>query len=248
MHNLIKQIYEDIPSRLTKSYYGKKIMAAYNAYGSGYDFCRFYACENPEVGFGTVYIYNSSMVIDGSVNADDISMLIKMTKPANIEISGGTLLQPEGYAMRHRTLFKAVPNKTDVDFSNVNVNTNAEDCYKILAESFENMGSFEDWYVDISHRIRHGVSELYYYGDTTVTKNFDIDGFVFVSHIATAETARGKGGARRLLYCLAERFAKEEKEVHLFALDHRKTFYEAIGFEPVAEDILFERKELLIGD
>ena len=63
MHNVIKQIYEDIPSRLTKSYYGKKIMAAYNAYGSGYDFCRFYACENPDGSFGTVHIYNSSMVI-----------------------------------------------------------------------------------------------------------------------------------------------------------------------------------------
>lgn len=215
-------------------------MAAYNAYGSGYDFCRFYACNNSDGSTGTVHIYNSSMVIDGSVDADDISMLIKMTKPANIEISGGMLLQQDGYTMRHRTLFKAVPDKTDVNFDNVTVNSRMEECYKILAEGFENMGSFEDWYVDISHRIRHGVSELYCYGDTTVTKNFDIDGFVFVSHIATAEAARGKSGARRLLYCLADKFEKEGKGVHLFALDHRKTFYEAIGFEPVAEDILYE--------
>ncbi len=200
-------------------------MAAYNAYGSGYDFCRFYACENPGGSIGTVHIYNSSMVIDGSADTDDISMLIKMTKPANIEISGGTLLQPDGYAVRHRTLFKAVPNKTDVDFNNVTVNSRMENCYKILAESLENMGSFQDWYVDISHRIRHGVSGLYYYGETTVTQDFDIDGFVFVSHIATAEAARGKGGARRLLYCLAERFAKEEKAMHLFALDHLNYYF-----------------------
>lgn len=245
MQPLIKQIFEDLPSRLTKNYYGRKILAAYNAYGSGYDFCRFYSCENPDGSFGTVHIYNSSMVVDGSVDADDIVTLIKMTKPANIEISGGTVLKADGYQKRHRTLFRALPHETDIDFADITVNGNAEECYKILAESFENMGSFEDWYVDISHRIRHGVSELYYCGETTVTRNFDIDGFVFVSHIATAESARGKGAARRLLYCLADRFAKEEKSMHLFALDHRKTFYEAIGFEPIAEDTLYE---LLIGD
>lgn len=233
---MIKQIYDGIPERLTKSYYGRKILAAYKAYGSGYDFCRFYACGNG----GTVHIYNSSMVIDGDVDSEDVSLLIKMTKPANIEISGGTLLQPDGYEMRHRTLFRAVSQSTDIDFANITVNGNAEECYKILAESFENMGGFEDWYVDISHRIRHGVSELYYCGDTTVTKNFDIDGFVFVSHIATAESARGKGAARRLLYCLADKFEKEGKAMHLFALDHRKTFYEAIGFVPASEDIIYE--------
>lgn len=242
---MIKQIFEDVPERLTKSYYGRKILAAYNAYGSGYGFCRFYACENGGVSGGTVHIYNSSMVIDGDVNAEDASMLIKMTKPASIEISGGTILKADGYKTRRRTLFRAVPHETDIDFADITVNANAEECYKILSESFENMGSFEDWYVDISHRIRHGVSELYYCGDTTVTKNFDIDGFAFVSYIATAKSARGKGSARRLLYCLADKFEKEGKGMHLFALDHRKTFYEAIGFKPVAEDILYE---LLIGD
>lgn len=244
MYAVIKQIYDGIAERLTDSYYGRKIMAAYKAYGAGYDFCRFYSCESSDGSFGTVHIYNSSMVIDGKVNMDDITVLIKMTKPVNIEISGGTSLPPDGYKMCRRTLFKAVPNKTDVVFNNVTVNSRGSDCYKILAEGFENMGSFEDWYVDISHRIRHGVSELYYYGETTVTKNFDLDGFVFISHIATAKAARGKGSARRLLYCLAEKFESEGKSVHLFALDHRKTFYEAIGFEPVAEDILYE----LIGD
>lgn len=232
---MIKQIFEGIPERLTESYYGRKILAAYNAYGSEYGFCRFYACGN-----GTVHIYNSSMVADGEINTEDVSLLIKMTKPANIEISGGTILEAEGYEMRHRTLFRAVPKSTDVLFGDITVNGCAGECYKILSESFENMGSFEDWYVDISHRIRHGVSELYYYGDATVTKNFDIDGFAFVSHIATAKSARGKGAARRLLYCLADKFEKEGKGMHLFALDHRKTFYETIGFEPVAEDILYD--------
>ena len=117
-----------------------------------------------------------------------------------------------------------------------------EECYEILKESFDSFGSFDEWYVDISHRIRHGVSGLYLYEKTTVTKYFDIDGFVFVSGIATAASERGKGTARRVLRCLAEEFRTEGKRMYLFALDHRKSFYEAIGFLPVGGDILFEMK------
>ena len=102
------------------------------------------------------------------------------------------------------------------------------------------MGDFDKWYVDISHRIRHGVSELYLYDRTTVTKSFDIDGYVFLSHIATAKSERGKETARRLLRCLAEKYNNEGKEAYLFARDHRRSFYESIGFEPVKEDILYE--------
>lgn len=241
---MIKQIYEDVPSRLTDSYYGKKIAAAYKAYGGEYGFCRFYACENGDESFGTAHIYNSSMVVDGAVNPEDIRTLVNFTKPLTVEIAEGTISRLDGYRPLHRTLFKAVPRETDVNFADVTVNGGFKRCYKILAESFENMGRFEEWYVDISHRVRHGVSRIYLYGDTTVTENFDVDGFVFVSHIATAKSARGKGSARRLLYRLADKFEKEGKSVHLFALDHRKNFYETIGFTPVAEDILYE----LIGD
>ncbi|MCM1330750.1 MAG: GNAT family N-acetyltransferase [Ruminococcus sp.] len=240
---MIKQIYGDVCERCTDSYYGKKIAAAYQSYGGEYGFCRFFACENGGT-FGTVHIYNSSMVVDGTVNPEDIRTLVNFTKPLSIEIAPGTLSALDGYSPRHRTLFKAVPRETDVNFTDVTVNGDFKRCYEILAESFENMGRFEEWYVDISHRARHGVSELYLHGDTTVTENFDLDGFVFVSHIATAKAARGQGSARRLLYSLADKFEKEGKEVHLFALDHRKKFYETIGFTPVAEDTLYE----LIGD
>ena len=56
----MKRIYRGIPQRLTDSYYGKKIKAAFLAYGGEYDFCKFYAC-----GEGTVHIYNSAMILTG---------------------------------------------------------------------------------------------------------------------------------------------------------------------------------------
>lgn len=234
----MKQIYDGISELITETYYGYKILAAYLAYGSEYDFCKFYSCGN-----GVVHIYNSSMVIDGDVDISELEMLIEMVKPVTIEVTSKLALQASAcYLQHHRTLFRLSSNKTDVNTDCVKVNNFTRDCYKILKESFGNMGDFDSWYVDINHRIRHQVSNLYLYDNTTVTQQFDINKFVFLSHIATAESARGKGTARRFLYFLAEQYQKEGCEAYLWALDHRKSFYESIGFEPIAEDILYEMK------
>lgn len=232
----VQQIYEDPSRRLTDSYYGKKIYSAYLAYGGELGFCRFYSC-----GEGTVHLYRSSMVIDGAVDPEDISTLVRMTKPLNIEVSGDTSLKPDGYKAMRRTLFGAVPKESgSTEYLNVTCHKDMEKCFEILSEGFENMGRFDEWYVDISHRVRHGISELYLSGGTTVTKSFEAGGFVFLSHIATARDGRGKGGARRLLYRLAEKFEGEGKAAYLFAFDYRKSFYEAIGFKPAAEDIYYQ--------
>ena len=232
----MKQIYDGIPELVTESYYGYKILAAYRAYGAEYDFCKFYSS-----GDGIVHIYNSSMVIDGNVDLSELEMFIKMTKPVTIELSRLYDLQTGlAYQKHNRTMFRLKPSETDVDTGAVKVNNFTGECYEILSESFENMGNFENWYVDINHRIRHKVANLYLFDSTTATQQFNINGFVFLSHIATAKAARGKGTARRLLCHLAEKYESENCKAYLWALDHRKSFYESIGFEPVAEDILYE--------
>ncbi len=242
MSALIKRIYENISERVTDSYYGKKITAAYLAYGGKYEFCRFYACDDGERS-GTVHIYNSSMVIDGICSQEDISFLIEMTKPISIEMSSRSALHiPEYYFKKHRTFFQGVPSETHIDPSDIVLNGEFEKCFDILKESFDDLGSFDSWYVDISHRIRHGVSGIYLYGSSTVTKCFDIGGSVFVSGIATAVNERGKGAVGKLLGYLAGEFEKEGKKMCLFALDHRKTFYLSVGFVPADEDILYEWK------
>lgn len=234
----MKQIYDGIPELVTKSYYGYKILAAYRAYGAEYDFCKFYSC-----GKGIIHIYNSSMVIDGKCDVSELKTFVKMLKPITIEMSSDLALQfKDGYEQHHRTLFGLKSYNVDVDDSSVKVNSCAAECHKILVESFENMGSYENWYVDINHRVRHKVANLYLFDSTTATQQFNINGFVFLSHIATAKAARGKGTARRLLYYLAKKYEAENCKAYLWALDHRKSFYESIGFEPVAEDILYEMK------
>lgn len=233
---MIKQIYEGILESVSDSYYGYKILAAYLAYGAKYEFCKFYSCGN-----GIIHIYNSTMVIDGNVDTSELELFIEMTKPLSIEASSEVPLQNLTLYKKHkRTLFRLNAYDTDIKFDDVKVNSFTSECYKILSESFENIGDFDAWYVDINHKIRHKVSNLYLFDNTTVTQQFNINGFIFLSHIATAIASRGKGSARRLLYCLAKKYQAEGCNSYLWALENRKSFYETIGFAPVAEDILYE--------
>ena len=235
---MIKQIFEITPEMITDSYYGRKILAAYNAYGGGYDFCRFYSCGN-----GMIHVYNTSMVIDGNIDLDETEMFINMTKPVTVEADIKTSLQLGGqYCEKHRTLFHVKSGDTNIEINCVKANSCAEKCFEILNESFDDMLSYDDWYVDISHRIRHNVSKLYLYESTTITQQFNIDGFIFLSHIATAKSKRGRGTARELLRLLGGEAEKRGETAYLFARDERYSFYESIGFEPVYEDILYEMK------
>lgn len=235
---MIKQIFDITPEMVTDSYYGRKILAAFYAYGGDYDFCRFYSC-----GSGLIHAYNAGMVIDGDTDINEAEMFIRMTKPAAVEVKSNIALQlGSAYKKVHRTLFHVKSAESGINHDAVKVNSSTDKCFAVLRESFDKMLSYDDWYVDISHRIRHNVSKLYWYDSTTVTQQFNINGFIFLSHIATAPYARGMGTARKLLWLLGSEAEKHGENAYLFALDHRCSFYETIGFESVGEDILYEMK------
>lgn len=238
MYDVIKQIFDVTPEMVTDSYYGRKILAAFYAYGGDYDFCRFYSC-----GSGLIHTYNAGMVIDGDPDINEAEMLIRMTKPVAVEVKSNIALQLDSaYEKVHRTLFRVKSAESGINFNDVKANSYTDKCFAVLKESFDKMVSYDDWYVDISHRIRHNVSKLYWYDSSTVTQQFNINGFVFLSHIATAPYARGRGTARKLLWLLGSEAEKRGENAYLFALDHRRSFYETIGFESVGEDILYEMK------
>lgn len=238
MYNVIKQIFDVSSEMVTDSYYGRKILAAFYAYGGDYNFCRFYSCEG-----GLIHIYNAGMVIDGDPDINEVEMFICMTKPAAVEAKSDIALQLcSAYEKVHRTLFRVKSVESGIDPNNVKVNSYTDKCFAVLNKSFDKMLSYDDWYVDISHRIRHNISKLYWYDNTTVTQQFNINGFVFLSHIATAPHTRGRGTARKLLWLIGSEAEKSGETAYLFALDHRRSFYETIGFEPVGEDILYEMK------
>ncbi len=234
---MIKQIFEYDNSDFTDSWYGKKIRAYLEAYGTGYDFCRLYKADSG----GRILVYNSTMTADGEFDRDELHGFINMLNPVTVEVSKRIPLQlDESYTAYTKTLFKGVSRENNIDSGAVMKNSQLKDVYNILEESF-GLTEFDAWYTDTSHRVRHGVSDIFLYGNTTVTKLFDVDNFVFLSHIATGTADRGKGTARNLLYWLCDECKKQRKDVYLYAKDERVSFYEGICFEAVDKDIFYEK-------
>lgn len=236
MSAVISRSYDENVS-LTDSWYGKKIRAYLNAYGTKYDFCRLYSSESG----GNILTYNGTITADGDFESDELSGFISILNPTTVEVPNGQALKlDKSYKASKIILFKASKNFNDIKLNGVKQNILLDKIFPILNESF-GITEYESWYVDISHRIRHGVSDIFLFKTTTVTKVFDIDNFVYLSYIATAKCDRGRGNAGKLLHMLCGEYIKQGKSVYLYAREERRSFYESIGFIPEKNEILYEK-------
>lgn len=221
---------------------GRRIISYLNAYGTGYDFCRFYkSCE------GIILIINSTMLICGNdFDCDELNIFVDMHNPFRIEGNQDAIrmINNNGYMSLHRTTFELVPCEHDIDANDVNFEPKLDDVYAILTEGFPNLSDYPLWLADTSHRVRHGTSRVLTYKDcTTATLSYDINGYVLVSQVATKISARGSGYARRFLTWLAEYLNNQGKIAVLYALDIRESFYREIGFKAVSEEFVLEKTE-----
>ena len=234
---MIKQVFSADNVCFGRNIIGGKIASAVTAYGTGYDFCRLYYADSG----GYILAYNGSMLCDGVFDDNELSEFAGMLNADNIEMSSDNTLHIGcEYKKVGRTLFELIPKENDIERGRVKQNTLLHECFEIISAGF-GITDYDPWYVDISHRIRHGVSDIFLYNSTTVTKVFDYNGMVFLSHIATAPQARGKGTARSLLYYLCGELSRGGKKVYLYARDERRSFYEDAGFCPVRYDCFYEK-------
>ena len=221
-------------------YYGKKVDSYYKAYGTRYDFCRFYSNDNG----GIILMYNALAVVCGEgFDADELTEFIRVFSPASIEMPPDlfSILVISGYTAKRRTMFRMAAFPTQ-SREKLHINKDFPLAFSILREGFPmTEDDYPQWYTDLSHRIRHGTAALYTYGGhSTAALQFCADGFAFVSHIATAENERGKGYAREMLYKISAAFDKSGDVGYLWALGHRTSYYSSIGFTPVGHDFLLE--------
>lgn len=234
---MIKQVFSADNAVFGYNIIGGKIASAVSAYGMGYDFCRLYHADSG----GNILAYNGVMLADGAFDPEELSVFTRTLNPDTIEMSSDIALHMDReYKRIGRTLFELIPKENYIDNDSVKQNTLLDICFDIISEGF-GITDHDPWYVDISHRIRHGVSDIFLYESTTVTKLFDYGGMVFLSHIATAPEARGKGNARNLLYYLCGKLSQDGKRVFLYARDERRSFYEESGFIPVGYDHFYEK-------
>ena len=215
-----------------------KIEALINSYGDCYDFCSYFFADG-----AVLSKYYGDFVIAGKIddnNAEEIARFIQLSGFSAIlcEISNGKVLEKYFDTAGHTTFVSNIvefsPQKAEAIDGALVKNPSLDEVYEILSEAFEL--DYESWYVDASHRVRHGVSDYYVFdGKSTVCVAFDIRKNVFLSLVGTKRQERGKGTATKMLKTLCSELTSQGKKISLICLDERLDFYKNTGFVSVGK-------------
>ena len=249
---MIRQVIGELKlneSCLSYDHFGRKIRSLFIAYGTGFEFCRFFEIYESETK-GYICIFNAGMVISTSseINVESLAPFILMTKPFKIEGKNAILLKLKDclkgeYKSYERTLFEYLNNQCSEEIQ-VNEYPKLDIVYDIIDESFPNSFDYPLWLTDASHKIRHHISKIYLYNNcTTLTIEYDMDNYVLISQVATKISQRGKGFAGRLLCYTCDRLLCIGRKPVLYAKDNRISFYKSIGFKEIERNIVLERIE-----
>lgn len=228
---MIKRIDNDnelnlLLKRLDNGVEAQKIKALAACYGAKYDFCRFYGAGN-----SVLCGLNGEYILCGCDDPDELAEFFEFAGFSEIFCSFGA-----GDELAKRLCCR----REDIDLMRfigegaaceTERETPLEELYEILKTGFDI--EFEPWYLDISHRIRHGVARTRRLGDSALVIQHEIGGAALLSQIATLPRSRGKGNAARLIRAVCAELYPSA--VYILCEDKLFGFYERVGFE-------FERK------
>ena len=202
----------------------QKIRSLLLAYGTNYDFCRFFTAENAALAQ-----LNGDFVISdfGETDFGELSEFLNFSGFSEIFCSDylGQILEKRldvKWESVNLMRFAGVPEKREPEILTPN------EAYRIIKTGFE--FDFEPWYLDMSHRVRHGVSRLYGLDGAALAVQYNLNGEALLSQVATLPEKRGKGCARRLISAVCAEL--HESEVFVLCEDRLLGFYEKIGFVP----------------
>lgn len=231
---MIKQIYNEaeflqLPE---KGLEAQKIRALFNAYGAKYDFCRFYRQSDSYIS-----VLDRSFVIceDANADYDELANFLCMQGFTDVfcsDTAGKALSDRLGCGFNKVNLMKFCGNSPSVQFNDTPA---LSDVYKIISEGFDI--EFEPWYLDMSHRVRHGISKCCVLdGKAALVIQHDLNGEALLSQVASLKAHRGEGMAKKLVSSVAANLAPSE--VYVVCEDDLVGFYEKCGFEVVGKKCL----------
>lgn len=206
----------------------QKICALLRAYGTKYDFCRFFVSD-----FFILCEMNGSFVVCGLGTKDNDNI----DELADFFVFGGfsEIFCSETLGERLEKLLHCNMKTVNlmrfsgeaVGCVEVEKSPPLDDVYKILKTAFD--FEYEAWYADMSHRIRHNVAAARMLGSSALIIQHDLNGEALLSQISTAPVSRNRGNASRFISAVcAELFPSE---VFVICEDDLTGFYRKIGFE-----------------
>lgn len=204
----------------------QKIRALFNAYGGSYDFCRFFR-------HGGTYLacLDGSFVVCDQPGADfeELAQFLGMHGFTDIFCSGSAgealkLLINADFTPVHLMRY------TGEKCGRLPVELSPSQVWDIIGSRFDI--PFEPWYLDMSHRVRHGVSRCYSDGRAALVVQHEINGEALISQVSVRRECERQGYARALVKLVS---AAISGEVQVICEDDLRGFYTHCGFEPVSK-------------
>lgn len=203
-----------------------KIYALWRSYGTKYDFCRFYIAD-----YAVICAQDGSFVVSetGKSDFEELARFFALNGFSDVFCSekAGAALSEYLHCKCEKILLMrfegtGVPCETEKD-------TALEDFYDILSTSFDI--EFEPWYLDMSHRIRHGIARTRRLGGSVLVIQHELFGSALISQVATLPSERQKGGASRLISAVCAELAPSD--VYVICSDDLCGFYQKNGFHKI---------------
>lgn len=235
---MIKKIIEqnEIFSFKKRDIYSLRIISLLKAYGTSYDFASFYCCFDSQENIVAII---SQLDSDFTVSHTEINKDIEEEISVFIQTCGYSSVLTDndislfGEKNYEYGIVMESTKKSEFNLANVVI-----DEYPKLMDIFnlENYDkwSFESWYVDLSHRIRHGTAKAY-----ALRVNNDIvssalfssiyEDNAILSSVLTEPEYRGNGYATSLVSHMS---CDIKGKIYLMReQDKNERFYQKLGFK-----------------
>lgn len=198
-----------------------KIRALYSAYGGKYEFCRFF-----RQGGTYLACLDGSFVIceGGRTDWEELAGFLTMNGFTDIfcSVSAGREL---------RGKIPAEFSRVDLmEFGSAGTGGALPDCspseaWKVISARFPI--EFEPWYLDMSHRVRHGISRCISDGRAALVVQHSINGESLISQVSVLPEYERQGIAGSLLRSTCSALGGT---IQVICGDELTGFYEKCGF------------------
>lgn len=213
-----------------------KLRSLLFSYGTTYDFCRFYYADNALIG-----VLNGDYILcsDGNVNVGELSEFFMFNGFSEMFCSketGEKLSEISGFS-GHRILLMEFFGK-GIETYGIESAPPLDEVYRILKTGFNI--EFEPWYLDMSHRTRHRVTEFRKLAGSVLAIQYNLNGEALLSQIVSLPEQRGKHITSKLILSVCRELALSR--VFLLCENELKSFYEKLGFQITDEKYIICRE------
>ena len=215
-----------------------KIQALLKAYGTGYDFCRFY-CQSIDKHHaaylcklddsGVLWLGERSDLQEwtdflGMLGLTEVSVVGENGWKLKQDMAGGIYQTGNIFVKLNSCLSKNVETPETVSLSKV---------FAVICRCFPNVTQkqFDGWYCDISHRIRHGVCQVFLYRESAAAVVLSYGRTAIISQLCVLPEHRRHGVGSQLIQRIESVYSG--KKLVVFSKDEATdVFYRKNCFSP----------------